>query len=615
MTVETSTDERTDQNVEASKDERLLKIEQEISELKDNNDQTTEAIENINWLLTRDFAETLWKENAQRLLEEIRKKYPEWQELPNWLQNLIDFLEPIANPFTAELKLDGLNGIKWVEEWQKPANTFFNSVDKPVEEWKNSPKDETLNQIKEMLSGEYKDILETEEGKKIKEALNKIQMVLDNPTLENVKILQNTIYDSLNEAQQKSFLRANRNKKNYSDDDKFDWMFGKSTLDRTNTCLTNLKDHLNYLKDVKEANTVMDENEQFNNDVMEEQKRIEAKKKEEEISVNGIVDVININIVRENEYIESLNIESVFADYPLKGLGKVDREINALKHIDNVQKQLESLKNERENLNNQLNTSKELLSSAQTKSWKRFAERQIRTYERQIHEVNLKYNELKGQEDLKTPVEEKIRVQLNKIKDEYEKQFIKLDWKVKRLKWVDLSDFWDNLSENAKKAILAEQENRINNHKGEIEKYTNDMTKILSFLWSKYEWGKLVDDINNTSAFEKFANKHNVVDNNEEDPVDVDKINKLINSLKDKKVSEFWNLDENWSFKFNEWILVDEWNVKFVKVWDEKFQLCDKDTKNIKGNLVCIVSWWAIYFGVYTDWKLSNDWALLHSEN
>jgi len=48
MTVETSIDERTDQNVEASKDERLSKIEQEISELKDDNDQTTEAIENIN---------------------------------------------------------------------------------------------------------------------------------------------------------------------------------------------------------------------------------------------------------------------------------------------------------------------------------------------------------------------------------------------------------------------------------------------------------------------------------------------------------------------------------------------------------------------------------------
>jgi len=145
-------------------------------------------------------------------------------------------------------------------------------------------------------------------------------------------------------------------------------MFGKSTLDRTNTCLKNLEDHLNYLKDVKESNTVMDENEQFNNDVMEEQKRIEAKKKEEETSVNGIVDVINTNIVRENEYIESLNIESVFVDYPLKGLGKVDREINALKHIDNVQKQVESLKAEREDLNKQLNTSKELLNSAQTRS-------------------------------------------------------------------------------------------------------------------------------------------------------------------------------------------------------------------------------------------------------
>ena len=613
MTVETSTDERTDLNVEQSKDERLLKIEQEISELKDGN-EANDAIENINWLLTREFAETLWKENAQKLLNEIKDKYPEWEELPDWLQKLIDFLEPIANPFATELKLDGLNGVKWVEEWKDPANTFFNSVDKPVEDWKDSPKDETLNQIKKMLSEEYKDILETDEAKSIKDALNKIQIVLENPTLENVKILQRTIYENLtDENDKKLFERRNKNKtSSYSKDDMFDWLFGTSTLEWTKKCLDTMSNHL---KDLKEANTVMDEHEQFNKDAEEEQKRIEAKKEEEEKNVNGIVENINTNISKENEYVESLNIESVFADYPLKGLGRVDREINALKHIDDVQKQLESLKSERETLNKQLNTSKELLNSAQNRNWRRFAEKQIRTYERQIHEVNLKYNELKSQEDLNTPVEEKIRKQLNKIKDEYEKQFIKLDWKVKRLKWVDLSDFWNNLSEDAKKAILAEQENRVNNHKSEIDKYTNDMTKILSFLWSKYEWGKLVDDTNNTSAFEKFANKHNVVDDNKEDPVDVDKLNKVIEWLKDKKVSEFWSLDEDWKFHFNEWVLIDEWNVKYVKVWDEKFQLCDKDTKNINGNLVCIVSWWAIYFGIYNDWVLSKDWALLHSEN
>lgn len=615
MAGESSVDNRADQVMEQPKDDRLAKIEQEISELKDGNDQTNEDIENLNWLLTREFAETLWQENAQNLLKQIGNKYSEWENFPDWLQKLIDFLEPIANPFSAELKMDGLNDVKWVEEGQKPADTFVNSINKSKEEWKESPKDETLNQIKKMLSEDFEDILDTEEAKDIKEALNKIQIVLENPTSDNVKALQKTIYENLKtESDKKSFMRRNKNKtSSYSEDDMFDWLFGKSTLEWTNKYLNIMADHL---KELQYAKTVMDEHEQINKDAEAEQKRIqaiEAKRNEEATVVNNIVDAINANIVKEKEYIDSLDIESVFSDYPLKGSRKIDREINALKHIDDVQKQVESLKAEREDLNKQLNTSKELLNSAQTRSWKRFAEKQIRTYERQIHEINLKYNELKNQEDLKTPIEEKIRIQLNTIREEYEDQFIKLDWKVKRLKWVDLSDFWDGLSEDAKKAILAEQESRTSNHKTEIEKYNANMTKILSFLWSKYEWGKLVDDTSKTSDFEKFANKYNV-DNDEKDPVDVNKLNTVIEWLKNKSISEFWKLDANWKFQFNEWMLINEWSIKYVKVWEEKFQLCDKNTKNITSSLVCLVSGGGLYFASYKDWKVSSDWALLHSK-
>jgi hypothetical protein len=72
-------------------------------------------------------------------------------------------------------------------------------------------------------------------------------------------------------------------------------------------------------------------------------------------------------------------------------------------------------------------------------------------------------------------------------------------------------------------------------------------------------------------------------------------------------------LDVDW-FKFNDWMLINEWDIKYIKIWDNKFQLCDKNTKNIASSLVCLVSGGALYFASYKDWKVSSDWALLHSK-
>ena len=68
---------------------------------------------------------------------------------------------------------------------------------------------------------DYSDILSTETD--IKNTLDKVKMVLENPVSTNVKILQNVIYDNLTtEADKRQFLAENRNNKNYTETDKFD---------------------------------------------------------------------------------------------------------------------------------------------------------------------------------------------------------------------------------------------------------------------------------------------------------------------------------------------------------------------------------------------------------
>ena len=581
-------------------------VQKEIQELIDwdvNNDE----IKNIDGLLTSEFSSKITKEQASDLLAQIDDYISKlWGNEPQKeVADLKRFLLPIASWSLNVNWSEGLDNIQWNDGKN---SRFYNNVDKT--DWENQFLNVSATKTKiDEIKNSIWDINDAELIK-LKGILEKISAVLDHPSTENVRNLQKVIYSNLNEDQQKVFKRNNRDKNNPKE---FDWKFGKHTLTQTDELVWKIKNRVDEIKASKDIqNTHEQINTQREQEAEAERQRIDAQKQKEQNDVTTLVGDINTNVSKEKEYIDQLNVQTVFANYPLRGVWKIDRAITKLKHINDVQKQAEDLKNERDRLNSKLNTSKELLNNSENKRWKRFAEKQIRTYEAQIHEINVKYNELKNQEDLKTPIEEKIRTQLSTIKSEYESQFNKLNEKVNRLKWVNLSDFWDGISDEAKNLILKEQENRVNTHKSEIDKYNRDMNSILSFLWSKYEWWKLVDDPNNTTPFEKFINKYGTISIEGAD-ISQDDLNTIIGWLKDKNVSTFWEVDNEWNFKFNEWVLVTEWTSKYVKYWEHKFQLCDKNTNSITSSLVCLVSGGALYFASYKDWKVSSDWALLHS--
>ena len=71
----------------------LNKVELEIAELNDNLIDNDDV--DLNWSISQGFADFIWKEKAQQWLQSIRNVYPDNSDLPEWLQDFIDFLESI----------------------------------------------------------------------------------------------------------------------------------------------------------------------------------------------------------------------------------------------------------------------------------------------------------------------------------------------------------------------------------------------------------------------------------------------------------------------------------------------------------------------------------------
>lgn len=72
----------------------LSEIDSEIAELTDE-DVNNDGFE-LDWCLTEWFAHYLWKEKAQQWLESIKNVYSDdCEEIPEWVQEFVDFLESI----------------------------------------------------------------------------------------------------------------------------------------------------------------------------------------------------------------------------------------------------------------------------------------------------------------------------------------------------------------------------------------------------------------------------------------------------------------------------------------------------------------------------------------
>ena len=225
---------------------RLEEIVKQINELNDGENTNNDKIENMSWVLTTEFSKRLSPETAKKLLEWI-SSFTEGQTMPGWLQDLINFLEPIANNFSKSIEWNLTD-----DEW-----TFKSKIDQ--KNWNNESEldkfKKTREDMEKKLFPDWQDIID-ERLINIKGTIDKIKKIIERPNETNTKFLQKFIYENLDEDNKIKFAQKNCIGKIYNNDN-FDWKFWISTLTYLDNVLQKIE---TYVKDVKESIAVEEKN-------------------------------------------------------------------------------------------------------------------------------------------------------------------------------------------------------------------------------------------------------------------------------------------------------------------------------------------------------------------
>ena len=303
MTTPIDADKKTENFSDQNKmEENLKKIEDQIRELRDGDDnKANDVIEWLQWILNAEFAKILKPDTAKGLLksiDEYKSKLKNGENLPDWLQDLIDFLEPIANPIW-ELKdgedwvvglkkdevtkwqfygkLEGLNRPKTEDDKQntKKQDDKKSGDENKTKEWvdknqaseSNVDKNAELNAL-EVLNkkiGEVDDLIKVEEGKTLdsrlqtlKTTLSNIQKVVGNPTKDNTMKLQKFIWETCyKDLDSNNAERERYESENHMKEWKFDGQFWDVTLEWLYKLLDKIKvriEDINQAIEVEEKN-------------------------------------------------------------------------------------------------------------------------------------------------------------------------------------------------------------------------------------------------------------------------------------------------------------------------------------------------------------------------
>lgn len=302
MTTPIEADKRSENSSEQNKmEENLKKIEDQIKELNDG-EKLNDSIEWLQWMLNAEFAKSLKPGTAKGLLksiDEYKSKLKNGEKLPDWLQDLIDFLEPIANPIW-ELKdgedwvvglkkdevtkwqfygkLEGLNRPKTEDDKQntKKQDDKKSGDEDKTKEWvdknqaseSNVDKNAELNAL-EVLNkkiGEVDVLIKVEEGKTLdsrlqtlKTTLSNIKKVVENPTKDNTMKLQKFIWETCyKDLDSKNAERKRYKSENHMKEWKFDGQFWDVTLEWLNKLLAKIESRItdiNQAIEVEEKNT------------------------------------------------------------------------------------------------------------------------------------------------------------------------------------------------------------------------------------------------------------------------------------------------------------------------------------------------------------------------
>lgn len=265
------------------------KITREIQNLVETPDPNTESQKDLNRKLTKEVVDQLtssgevvknqlkesilrlfeWHENDQEFLDGnewfvnlaealwLRKNEDwSWSEDDNgskWNQEVADNTKDIELPeFPLQWTLD------WIEEWEegkKESKLYSKLVRNGPEEWQEDTSEQwlrlyeataklsdQLSKIDEFLwNDKFKDNVDINW---MKNFLENVKRVIDNTTENNVKLLQQYIYDNL-EGQDKIDFWSRSRKKN----EEFDWKFWVGTLAGLNKVLENTWKYIDLVAD------------------------------------------------------------------------------------------------------------------------------------------------------------------------------------------------------------------------------------------------------------------------------------------------------------------------------------------------------------------------------
>lgn len=226
------------ESLQNNNNESIRRTAQEIAEIKWTNNEKQKI--QLEWILTTEFAKTL--NNKTEIAKTLYKELPGYNDNEDKaITELRKFLEPIANPHKVEWNLTK-------QEIQETEGTksIFNKFSDYFWEGK------TLSNIPEWIDNS------------ITTAIENIKKILENPTKENIKRLQDFLYNNLSDDEKTNFFKANKasNVKKYNSNnpsnnwdwniwkcEKNNWKFTWSTAKALDDFLKKTADYVNKYKE------------------------------------------------------------------------------------------------------------------------------------------------------------------------------------------------------------------------------------------------------------------------------------------------------------------------------------------------------------------------------
>ena len=496
--------------------QNLEHIQNEIRQLSEDSDPNNDTVEWIDWMLSTAFADYLrWIDSSvlNTLCTNV-DSYARNSNDPN-LKKLQQFLAPLINPVK---NMDG-SGLSASGQGGDIYNGRIGKID-------------NLDTTKTGLIGTIDDLLiRLDWGDSwLVTTLGNIKKVIEHPNSQDVKSLQQFLYNNLKWEAQANFLKYNF--KNWSDGKKSsenpDWMFGQNLVDWINSFLDGLGDYVSQVAASREI--------QKSNDAVTNQPTTEVVTPS---PTTEVVDSWGEQQWEFNKSLESIIGENVslkeamrMGDYSdiQKQINKVleiERSKDLLEENKNLWNQIEgiewNLKTDKEKLNtlkHDYELARDWWNSRKNLDWLRakISEQKdiISGKEKEIRRLNRKIDNNNYTLSVEWSKNQRLAVGLDKFESKLKKKYRDL-YVEKRKKNEEYQKSLNNISEwiseSTKASMREENAKKLEVWNKQKNIFDKQLTAILEFgSWkiNEQDWNIIDEtDENKLSDYRKYANKIN----------------------------------------------------------------------------------------------------------